>query len=163
MTCETPLAGWRRETDKVAKGLLPASRLYQNQNDAGAVVGNSVHYGNRAGAGCRGRGGVRHCRRAVIARNGPDTDPIFQEKRRALVYFFGRPTRLRLGERLAAGLALLRVKLPQTMNAVGDHYEQIGVMRVSDIDPPLNQTGRPLALRPGTGIRRSGQAAWIGP
>lgn len=106
---------------------------------------------------------MRHCRRAVIARNGPDTDPICQEKRRALVYFFGRPTRLRLGERLAAGLALLRVKLPQTMNAVGDCYEQIGVMPASDIDPPLNQTGCPLALRPGTGIRRSGQAAWIGP
>jgi hypothetical protein len=50
MTCETPLAGWRRETDKVAKGLLPASHLYQNQNDAGAVVGNPVNYGYRAGA-----------------------------------------------------------------------------------------------------------------
>ena len=84
---------------------------------------------------------VRHYLRAVVSTESLDADQVNEEMRTTPVYFFGRSARLRLDGRLTSDLALLRVKPPEAMGGDWDHYEQIGIIPVSNIYRPLSQTG----------------------
>ena len=128
----------------VAEGLLLANSFYWDQNDqARSFADRFITVSDQMpdAAHAAAYVAVRHYLRAVVVTGSLDSDLINQEMRRAPVYFFGRSARLRLDGRLAADLSLLRVKAPETMHAPWDHYQQIGIIPVSEVYRPLNRTG----------------------
>jgi branched-chain amino acid transport system substrate-binding protein len=134
---------------KAAHGLILAAPFYWNQNEqarsfAKRFIAATGQMPDAAHAGAYVA--VRHYLRAVVVTQGLDASLINQEMRRTQVYFFGRFALLRLDGRLAADLFLLRVKPPDAMRDVWDHYEPIGVIPAAEIYRPLNQTGCPLGL-----------------
>ncbi len=129
---------------KAAQGLLLADIFHWNQNEPARLF--SMRFNNSVGqmpntAHAAAYVAVRHYVRAVVATDTIDTALVNEEMRRNPVYFFGRTAHLRVDGRLTADLALLRVKPPDAMHGDWDHYEQIGVIPISDVFPPVGQTG----------------------